>query len=151
ALAELGLENFRIVLANKVRSTAHRILVAQQKAEAARDVSARLRDLFSVLEQRPPAGVVPMIDTRVIQASTIVQERRLAEAERDAALATYELNQLRGTDVNASLALAKTDVDSLTSLGTTFVAIPETSVLLTWARARNFEFRTRIVELEQQG
>ena len=151
ALAELGLENFRLALTNKVRFAAHRILIAQQKAEAARDVSGRLRDLLSVLEQRPPAGVVPMIDMRIIQASTIVQERRLAEAERDAALASYELNQLRGADISAAFTLAKTDVDSSTWLKTSFVGIPETSVLLAWARAKNFEFRTRIVELEQQG
>ena len=151
ALAGLGLQNFKIALANKVRFAAHRILIAEQKGEAAREVSGRLRDLLSVLEQRPPTGVVPMIDMRVIQASTIVQERRLAEAERDAALGTYELNQLRGADVSAPLTLAKTNVAPATWLRTTFIGIPETGVLLTWARARNFEFRTRIVELEQQG
>jgi outer membrane protein, heavy metal efflux system len=143
ALAELGLENFRIALTNKVRTSAHRVLIAQRKAEAAREVSARLGDLFSVLEQRPPAGVVPMIDMRVIQASTIVQERRGAEAARDAAVATYELNQLRGANTSAPLTLAKVDVD--------LAPIPETGILLTWARAKNFEFRTRIVELEQHG
>jgi len=142
-LAELGLDNFRIALANKVRSAAHRILIAQQKTEAAREVSARLGDLLSVLEQRPPAGVVPMIDMRVIQASTIVQERRGAEAARDAALAIYELNQLRGASPSASLTLAK--------IGVSLAPIPDTGVLLTWARARNFEFRTRIVELEHRG
>ncbi len=143
ALAELGLANFRIALTNKVRTSAHRVLIAQQKAEAAREVSARLGDLFSVLEQRAPAGVVPMIDMRVIQASTIVQERRGAEAARDGAVATYELNQLRGANTSAPLTLAKVDVD--------LAPIPETGVLLTWARAKNFEFRTRIVELEQRG
>ncbi len=143
ALAELGLENFRIALTNKVRTAAHRVLIAQQKGEAAHEVSARLGDLLSVLEQRPPAGVVPMIDMRVIQASTIVQERRGAEAARDGAVATYELNQLRGANTSAPLTLAKVDVD--------LAPIPETGVLLTWARAKNFEFRTRIVELEQRG
>lgn len=147
ALAELGLENFRIALTNKVRTSAHRVLIAQQKAEAAREVSARLGDLFSVLEQRPPAGVVPMIDMRVIQASAIVQERRGAEAVRDAAAATYELNQLRGANMNASLTLVRQSPDKDVDLA----PIPETPVLLTWARARNFEFRGRIVELEQHG
>ncbi len=143
ALAKLGLENFRIALTNKVRTSAHRILIAQQKAGAAGEVAKRLGDLFSVLEQRPPAGVVPMIDMRVIQASTIVQERRGAEAARDAAVATYELNQLRGANMSAPLTLANVAVD--------LAPIPETPVLLTWARAKNFEFRGRIVELEQQG
>jgi outer membrane protein, heavy metal efflux system len=143
ALAELGLDNFRIALTNKVRTTAHRVLIAKQRVEAAREVSARLGDLLSVLEQRPPAGVVPMIDMRVIQASTIVQERRGAEAARDAALATYELNQCRGASPSASLTLAKLDVS--------FAPVPDTSTLLTWARAKNFEFQTRIVELEQRG
>ncbi len=143
ALAKLGLENFRIALTNKVRTSAHRILIAQQKAGAAGEVAKRLGDLFSVLEQRPPAGVVPMIDMRVIQASTIVQERRGAEAARDAAVATYELNQLRGANMSTPLALANVDVD--------LAPIPETPVLLTWARAKNFEFRGRIVELEQNG
>ena len=143
ALAELGLENFRIALTNKVRTAAHRVLIARQKGEAAHEVSARLGDLLSVLEQRPPAGVVPMIDMRVIQASTIVQERRGAEAARDAAVATYELNQLRGANMSAPLTLANVAVD--------LAPIPETPVLLTWARAKNFEFRGRIVELEQNG
>jgi len=143
ALAERGLENFRIALTNKVRTSAHRILIAQQKASAAGEVAKRLGDLFSVLEQRPPAGVVPMIDMRVIQASTIVQERRGAEAARDAAVATYELNQLRGANMSAPLTLANVAVD--------LAPIPETPVLLTWARAKNFEFRGRIVELEQHG
>jgi cobalt-zinc-cadmium efflux system outer membrane protein len=147
ALAELGLENFRIALTNKVRTSAHRVLIAQQKAEAAREVSARLGDLLSVLKQRPPAGVVPMIDMRVIQASTIVQERRGAEAVRDAAAATYELNQLRGANMNALLTLVRQSPDKDVDLA----PIPETPVLLTWARARNFEFRGRIVELEQHG
>src|SRR6266487_6139098 len=138
ALAELGLENFRLALTNKVRFAAHRILITQRKAEAAHEVSARLGDLLSVLEQRPPAGVVPMIDMRVIQASTIVQERRGAEAAREGAVATYELNQLRGANTSAPLTLAKVDVD--------LAPIPETGVLLRWARAKNFEFRTRIVE-----
>ncbi len=135
ALAELGLENFRIALTNKVRTAAHRVLIAQQRGEAAHEVSARLGDLLSVLEQRPPAGVVPMIDMRVIQASTIVQERRGAEAVRDAAAATYELNQLRGANMNALLTLVRQSPDKDVDLA----PIPETPVLLTWARARNFE------------
>ena len=143
ALAELGIANFRISLTNKVRSAAHRIVIAQQKAETAREVSARLGDLLSVLEQRAPAGVVPMIDRRVIEASTIVQERRGAEAAREAAVATYELNQLRGVDPSIPLTLTRFDVD--------LAPIPETPMLLTWARAKNFEFRGRIVELEQRG
>src|SRR6266540_3498682 len=147
ALAELGLANFRIALTNKVRTSAHRVLIARQKAEAAREVSVRLADLLSVLEQRPPAGVVPMIDMRVIQASTIVQERRGAEAAREGAVATYELNQLRGADPSAPLALVRQPPDKDVDLA----PIPETPVLLTWARARNFEFRGRIVELEQHG
>jgi len=147
ALAELGLENFRIALTNKVRTSAHRILIAQQKAGAAGEVAKRLGDLFSVLEQRPPAGVVPMIDMRVIQASMIVQERRGAQAARDAAVATYELNQLRGANMNALLTLVRQSPDKDVDLA----PIPETPVLLTWARAKNFEFRGRIVELEQNG
>lgn len=143
SLAELGLENFRIALTNRVRTSGHRVLIAQQKADAAREVSARLGDLLSVLQQRAPAGVVPMIDMRVIQASTIVQERRGADAAREAVVATYELNQLRGVNPSAPLTLARVDLD--------LAPIPETGVLLTWARARNFEFRTRIVELEQHG
>ena len=147
ALAELGLENFRIALTNKVRTAAHRVLIARQRGEAAHEVSARLGDLLSVLEQRPPAGVVPMIDMRVIQASTIVQERRGAEAARDAAVATYELNQLRGANMSAPLTLVRQSPDKDVDLA----PIPETHVLLTWARVKNFEFRGRIVELEQNG
>ena len=145
-LAELGLDNFRITLANKVRSLAHRAIIAERKAEAAGEVSKRFRDLLSILEQRvqqAPAGVVPMVDMRVIEANAIVQERRVTEAARDAAGARYEINQLRGSPPETPLTIAQEDV----GIG----PIPATEELLRWAQTKNFDFRTRVLELEQHG
>src|SRR5688572_1786186 len=45
-LAELGLERFRVALTSRVRSAGFRVFAAQQKANAAREVAARLRLLL---------------------------------------------------------------------------------------------------------
>src|SRR5438874_6095513 len=57
AVAELGLEGFRIALASRVRAAAFRAALGKAKAGAANDVAKRFEDLATVLSQRPAAGV----------------------------------------------------------------------------------------------
>lgn len=142
-LAQLGLEQFRIALANQVRLLGYRAMAAEQKAEAAKEVAGRFQDLLSVLVQRDPAGVAPMLDTRIIEASALTLNRRSSQAAQEKQAALYELNQLRGANIATPVRVARTHV-RLTPL-------PELASLLASAQSRNFEVRSRLVELEQQG
>jgi cobalt-zinc-cadmium efflux system outer membrane protein len=142
-LAELGLEQFRAALAGRARSLGYRLLAAQQRAEAAQEVAKRFQALLSVLVQRDIAGVAPMLEMRIIEASAFTLSRRASEASIAARNAQFELNQLRGSPVSTPVAVARTNIPLRPS--------PPLEKLFTMARERNFDIRTRIAELEQQG
>ena len=142
-LAELGLERFRAALAGHVRSLAYGVLVAQEKAAAAHEVVERFEALRDVLVQRDAAGLTPILETRVIEATTLTMQRKASDATLAIQTAMLELNQLRGQP-------ADTDV---TVAGDRLAFRPAVGVepLLALARTNNFELRARTVELAQQG
>jgi cobalt-zinc-cadmium efflux system outer membrane protein len=142
-LAELGLEQFRAALAMRARSLGYQLLAAQQRAEAADEVSKRFQDVLAVLVQRDLAGVAPMLETRIIEASALALNRRASEAAIAARNAQFELNQLRGLAVSTPVEVARTNLP--------LKRPPALDTLLATARERNFDIRARIAELEQQG
>ncbi len=71
-LAEVGYDQFRSALAARVRTRGYSLLVAQEKADAAQQVAQRGQELVEVLVQRDPAGVTPLLETRIIEANVIV-------------------------------------------------------------------------------
>jgi outer membrane protein, heavy metal efflux system len=143
ALAELGLEGFRTALAARVRAAAFRAALGKAKAGAADEIAKRFDELATVLSQRPAAGVAQQADVRIIEASAIALKRRPLEAQREMQSAIYELNQLRGARVDSPLALPNIDL--------TLRPLPSVATLLFTARERNYDVRTRVLELEQQG
>ena len=142
-LAQLGLEQFRAALAARARTLGYQVLAAQQRAEAAREVAKRFQDLLDVLVQRDTAGVAPMLETRIIEASAFTLNRRASEAIIAARNARFELNQLRGLPVSTPVEVARKTIPLKTP--------PALEILLATARQNNFEIRARIAELEQQG
>ena len=143
ALAELGLEGFRVALAARVRSLLYRAALSEQKANAATAVAKRFDDLVSVLSQRPIAGVAPQLDVRIIEASAIALKRRPIEAQREIQSAIYELNQLRGAKPNTPLNIPQMNLN--------LSPIASAAALIASARTNNYRIRTHVVELEQQG
>ena len=143
AVAELGLEGFRAALAARVRAAAFHGALGQAKADAAGEIAKRFDDLSAILAQRPTAGVAQEADVRIIQASAIPLRRRPIEAQREVQSAIHELNQLRGARIDSALTLPDVDL--------TLGALPPLATLLLTARDRNYDIRTRILELEQQG
>ncbi len=142
-LAQIGMEQFRSALGMRVRMLSFKLLAAQERADAARAVSERFQSLLAVLVQRDPAGVAPLLATRIIEASGLSVNRRAAEAEKELYNARFELNQLRGLAVQTPVAVKRTP----------FLLPPAAPMeeLLKSARVRNFELRSRAVEMEQQG
>jgi len=143
AMAELGLAQFRAALAMRARALGYQLLAAQQRAEAAGEVAKRFQDLLATLVQRDVAGVAPMLETRIIEASAFTLNRRSSEAAIATHNAQFELNQLRGLPVSTPVAIARTPLVLRSS--------PQLETLFATARERNFELRSRVTELEQQG
>lgn len=143
ALAELGLDNFRNSLASRARTLAFSVFVAQQQADAAREVSERLQALAEVVVQRDPAGVTPRLEQRIIEASALVAQKRATDAHVAVRNVLIELNQLRGQPLASPLRIAEPPLK--------FAPPPDPELLLAVARTNNFELRQRVAELEQQG
>jgi cobalt-zinc-cadmium efflux system outer membrane protein len=141
-LAELHFEQFRLTLAARVRTLAYGILIAQERSAAAREVADRFQALTDVLAQREPAGVTPLLETRIIDANTLSLRRQEREAALAGKTATAELNQLRGQPVSTPLEVGDGQI------GFAQVSLP---TLLDAARKNAFDIRIREAELAQQG
>jgi cobalt-zinc-cadmium efflux system outer membrane protein len=143
ALAELGLEGFKAALAAQVRALIYRAALSKAKISGTGEVSTRFDELSSVMSQRPAAGVIPQLDLRIIESTAVALKRRAREAEREIQSTRFALNQLRGTRPDAALDIPNVDL--------TLPSAPETATLLTTARRQNYDIRTHVMELEQQG
>lgn len=142
-LAELGYTRFKIALATKARSLAYNLFVAQAKTSAAGEVAERFKALREVLVQRDPAGLTPLLETRVIEATELNAQRKASEALLIAQSALLELNQLRGAATDARLTVSREQLS--------FRPPEDRQKLLALAQTNNFELRLRTIELEQQG
>jgi cobalt-zinc-cadmium efflux system outer membrane protein len=142
-LAELGYARFKIALTTKARSLAYDLFAAQERAGAAGEVAERFKALREVLVQRDPAGLTPLLETRVIEATELNAQRKASEALLTAQSALLELNQLRGAPADTRL--------SVRSGPLSFRPPEARQTLLAIAQTNNFELRLRTIELEQQG
>jgi len=142
-LAELGLSQFQDLLASRTRLLTYTLLVAEEKAAAAREVADRFQQLREVLVQRDPAGLTPLLETRIIEATELVLKRKSVESDLAIRAAGLELNQIRGRPFDEPL--------KLQPVSTSFDLAPSTDVLLAAASTNHFELQMRRVELEQQG
>lgn len=142
-LAELGLSRFKLALEARARSLAFGLYASAEKSAAVREVADRFAALKETFLARDPAGVTPLLETRVIEAQELALQRRATEAELAAQAALVELNQLRGVPPATVLRAAATKL--------VFNTAPELDALLASARENNFDFRAKKLELEQQG
>jgi len=141
-LAEIHLQQFRLTLAARVRTLAYSILIARDRSMAAREVADRFQGLSDVLAQRPPAGVTPLLETRIIDANMLNFRRQEREAVLAAKTVAAELNQLCGRPADATLQVSAGELNLLEMSLQTLVGA---------ARANAFDIRIRQRELAQQG
>ena len=142
-LATLGYERFKIALTGRVRTLAYGLFAAQERSAAATEVAERFKALREVLVQRDPAGLTPLLETRVIEATELNAQRKASEAALATQSALLEMNQLRGVAPDSRLSIGQTQL--------AFRPPQDKSVLMTLARTNNFELKVRAVELAQQG
>ena len=140
-LAGVHLQQFRLTLAARVRTLAYSISIAQERSIAAREVADRFQALSDVLAQRPPAGVTPLLETRIIDANALNFRRQELEAALAAKTAVAELNQLCGRPTDAALQVRAGELNLLEM---------SLQILVDAARANAFDIRVRQRELAQQ-
>src|SRR6202011_560423 len=143
ALAQLGLEQFRVSLRNQIEMLCYRLLAAQDRAAAAIEVAQRFRYLIALLVQREPASPSPLIEMRILEGNAATLNRRATRAQIELQSAQFELNVLRGVSMNLPVEVARQNVNLPT--------LPDSGQLIARADRRNFDLRTRRTELEQQG
>jgi cobalt-zinc-cadmium efflux system outer membrane protein len=119
------------------------LYAAQEKAAATAEVAERFRVLKEIFLAREPAGLTPILETRVIEAQELVLQRRATDTALGASAARVELNQLRGLPPDTPLQVGAAQP--------AFRPAPALGDLLAAARENHFEFRARKLELEQQG
>jgi cobalt-zinc-cadmium efflux system outer membrane protein len=142
-LAQIGYDRFKVALAGRVRNLAYGLFAAQEKAAATREVAERFKALREVLVQRDPAGLTPLLETRVIEATELTMERKASEAVLAMESALLEINQLRGVAPDSRLVVSQPQL--------VFRPAEKRETLTTLARTNNFDLRSRAVELTQQG
>lgn len=142
-LAQLGLERFKAALAGRVRVLGYGLFAAQEKAAAAAEVAERFKALREVLVQRDPAGLTPLLETRVIEATELNAQRKATEAMLAEQAALLELNQLRGAGAGESISIGAAPL--------AFRPAGDSKRLLALARTNNFEWKARAAEFAQQG
>jgi outer membrane protein, heavy metal efflux system len=143
ALARIGLEQFRLSLRNQIELLCYRLLAAQDRATAAREVAQRFHDLIAVLVQREPAGPSPLVEMRILEGSAATLNRRATQAQIELESVKFELNLLRGVSMNLPVEVARQNVNLPT--------LPGSGQLVARAGERNFDLQTRRTELERQG
>lgn len=143
SLAELGLARFRAALEARTRTLAYGLHAADTRAATVREVADRFTVLKETFLAREPAGLTPLLETRVVEAAELSLQRRAADAELAVHAALLELNQLRGATSDTPLVL--------TAPALAFHDAPGTDALLAAARENDFDFRLKRAELEQQG
>ena len=141
-LAKLGLTQFESALVSKARILAYDIQVSQEKVDATKGVTSRYKDLKDVLSKREIAGVTPLLEKRIIEASSLSLERKANEIELARKFAILKLNELRGRSGTADIKIKTTKLD--------MVAPPPSEILIAAARSNDFELRLRQTQLEQQ-
>ena len=142
-LAELGLARFKAALESRARVLAFGLYAAAEKGDAAREVADRFTALKETFLTRDPAGVTPLLETRVIEATELSLQRQATDSTLAMQTMLVELNQLRGVPVATPLKAATSNL--------AFNRAPELDALMAAARENNFDFRAKKMELEQQG
>jgi cobalt-zinc-cadmium efflux system outer membrane protein len=142
-IAELGLTQFRRTVASQVETRAWQFLAAQEKARVAHEVAHRLEELSNIVLQRDPAGVAPRMEAKIIQASAMTLGAEHSRAQNELDASRFELNRLLGHQPGQALEITREKL--------VLTPPPSLEKLLATARTQNFELRSRMLEVEQQG
>jgi cobalt-zinc-cadmium efflux system outer membrane protein len=104
-IAELGVRQFRLALAGKVRNLALGYAAASVHASDAEEVAERSAALVALLRERPAAGTSQLLELRLIEGSLGELRKTARESILAREEARIELNGLLGRPASQPLAL----------------------------------------------
>jgi cobalt-zinc-cadmium efflux system outer membrane protein len=142
-IAQLGLSQFQRTVASQVETRAWQFLAAQEKARVAHEVAHRVEELSNVMLQRDPAGVAPRMEMRILQANAMTLGAEHSRAQNELDSAKFELNRILGEKPGHPIEIVREKL--------ALTPPPPLEQLLVTARSKNFELRSRMLEVEQQG
>lgn len=143
-LAEIGLDQFRTLLRVRAKVALYNLFAARQIAAATEEVSSHFRGVKDVLAQRSPAGLTPLLETRVIEAIELNMQRKATLATLAAQEALNDWNLLRG-------APAATDF-FLNPIALSFEALQsDKEAFVSLAGSNDYAVRQHEVELKRQN
>lgn len=140
-IAELGLEQFRIALAGKVRVLAYEYLTAQAESQSLQQASTTSRKIATALGKVEATGARQTLDRHLLQASLAEVHQSIREAATKQEQAQAELSTLLGIAPGVPLPIR-------TSL-TTPPNIPVTNALVLTAQKNNPLLKIRRAELDK--
>lgn len=102
-----------------------------EKIKALQEVADRFLSLQETLAARQPVGIVPLLETRIIEAAELEKSTRLAKEKADLQTTLAEIGRLRNKTDSASFEIEK--------LTLKFPQLPADNLLLEGAKQNNIE------------
>jgi outer membrane protein, heavy metal efflux system len=143
AIAELGLIQFKSLLANSVQQRAGDVQLLRRKVEATHAVRQRLEELIAVLVQRDTGNVSAKLERRILEATLLTSDRALTDATKESQEAEIALNMLCNRAPDTAIQLSESDIS--------FPSAPSLAKLKTQAALANYEVQQKRVQLARQG
>lgn len=131
--AEIGLQHFKSTLTAKAKASAYKLLYSQQLASATREIAKQGEALIKVLEGREPAGTVPLLEMRIIEANIISLQKKAHDAEQSVQSTELDLKQLSGDSLTNDLKLIQSELN--------LKNLPSVEVLVNQAMETNFSLK----------
>lgn len=142
-LAELGLEQFRAFLRIRAILGLYNLYAAREIEAASQEISGHFRALKEVLAQRSPAGLTPLLESRIIEAMELNMQRKATQASLAAQVALNDWNLLRGSPTDT--------IFPQTPIGLSFEPLQkDRTELLSVARSNDYSVRQYSLELKRQ-
>jgi cobalt-zinc-cadmium efflux system outer membrane protein len=142
-IAELGLEQFRIALAGRVRMLALEHLAAAEEERAAEAISRQSSELAEHLNRQADLGALLKLELRVLQAGVVEQSETIKQSALRREETRTQLNALLGRPQNHPLHID----DALVPATRTF---HETALVLS-AQRNNLLLKIRHSEVERSS
>lgn len=142
-LGEIGLENFRVTIGNRIRESVFGFQSSELQEQAAAESASRTADLLEGLAQRDPAGVAPLLQRRVLESQLLRLQQDILQHRKEATGHRLEVEYLTG--------LSSEKVTQIQPLSPNFPEIPGDEILIEMAQRQNFEVLYQVEEIAQQG
>jgi cobalt-zinc-cadmium efflux system outer membrane protein len=142
-MAELGLAHFKALLSERAKALGFKLYTFQKRSQSAKEVASRVGKVQAIMIQRDPAGIAPLLETRILESAVLSAQKQAGDAELEEKKLTVAIHQLMGDFSADPIRILMGDIS--------FDTAASNESLLAAAYETDFGIRMRGIELEQQG